>query len=251
LTGGAIGRYFRWSVGKVGRSLHSSVVAAVVVAGSLLAPTVAIAGTLDQQQPNVGSMAMNAHSTQSVAQTFTAGLSGKLDQVDLNLNMSGSPPVPLTVQLRDVSAGLPGSAVLASQNALSSGVVAFPGSDWVSFAFPTPAAVTAGTQYAIVAQSAAVFPETYAWKLGTGTDPYPGGAAWVASPPTDPWMAVTIGPPDFAFKTYVVPGPQTGASPPTGQRAAALKKCKKKHSKTARRKCRKRVHLLPVQVPRP
>jgi DNA-binding beta-propeller fold protein YncE len=32
----------------------------------------------------------------------------------------------------------------------------------------------------------------------------------------------------------------------TGQRAAALKKCKKKHSKAKRRKCRKRANLLPV-----
>jgi hypothetical protein len=43
----------------------------------------------------------------------------------------------------------------------------------------------------------------------------------------------------------------TQASPPTpagptGQRAGALKKCKKKHSKKARRKCRKKAQLLPV-----
>ena len=228
-------------MGKLGRSLHSSVFAAMVVAASLLVPSLAMAGTLDQQQPTVAPMALNAHSTQSVAQTFTAGLSGKLDQVDLNLNMSGSPPVPLIVELREVSGGLPGGAILASQSVLSSGVVAFPGSGWVSFAFPTPAPVTAGTQYAIVAHSAAVFPETYAWSQGMGTDPYAGGAAYLASPPTAPWMPVPVGPPDFAFKTYVVPLP-----PPTGQRAAALKKCKKKHSKRARRKCRMRARLLPV-----
>ena len=205
-----------------------------------------MAGTLDQQQPTVGSMALNAHSTQSVAQTFTAGLSGKLDQVDLNLNKSGTPPVPLSVELRDVSAGLPGSAVLASQSVLASSVVAFPGSGWVSFAFPMPGSVTAGTQYAIVAQSAAVFPDTYAWSQGTGTDPYAGGAAYVAlsSPPTTAWMPVPVGPPDFAFKTYVVPAPPP--TPPTGQRAAALKKCKQKEKKKARKKCRKRAQLLPV-----
>jgi hypothetical protein len=32
---------------------------------------------------------------------------------------------------------------------------------------------------------------------------------------------------------------------PTGQRAAALKKCKKKHGQ-ARRKCKKRANLLPL-----
>ncbi len=39
----------------------------------------------------------------------------------------------------------------------------------------------------------------------------------------------------------------TVAPPPvTGQRAKALKKCKKRHSKRARRKCRKKANLLPV-----
>ena len=42
-------------------------------------------------------------------------------------------------------------------------------------------------------------------------------------------------------------GTSTGTSgSPTGQRASGLKKCKKKHSVRARRKCRKRAKLLPV-----
>jgi hypothetical protein len=36
------------------------------------------------------------------------------------------------------------------------------------------------------------------------------------------------------------------AAAPTGQRAAALKKCKKKHSKKARKKCKKKAKRLPV-----
>jgi hypothetical protein len=42
--------------------------------------------------------------------------------------------------------------------------------------------------------------------------------------------------------------PASAAAPPgpTGQRDAALKKCKKKHSRKARRKCRKKAALLPV-----
>jgi len=41
--------------------------------------------------------------------------------------------------------------------------------------------------------------------------------------------------------------PPPSADPgPTGQRAAALKKCKKKKSKKARKKCRKRANALPV-----
>jgi hypothetical protein len=38
----------------------------------------------------------------------------------------------------------------------------------------------------------------------------------------------------------------TQSCPATGQRAAALKKCKKKHAKKARKKCRKKAEQLPV-----
>jgi hypothetical protein len=41
-------------------------------------------------------------------------------------------------------------------------------------------------------------------------------------------------------------GSTQGPCPATGQRAAALKKCKKKHSKKARKKCRKKARQLPV-----
>jgi hypothetical protein len=53
------------------------------------------------------------------------------------------------------------------------------------------------------------------------------------------------------YRTYAMceaesqPTPPAAAGP-TGQRAAALKKCKKKHSRKARKKCRKKAALLPV-----
>src|SRR3954464_14703142 len=112
-------------MGKLGRSLHSGVFAATAVAVTLLVPNLAMAGTLDQQQPIVGDTGVNANSGQSVAQTFTAGVSGKLDQVDLNLGASESPPTfPLIVELRDFSGDLPGAAILASQIVPVSGVPA-------------------------------------------------------------------------------------------------------------------------------
>jgi hypothetical protein len=40
--------------------------------------------------------------------------------------------------------------------------------------------------------------------------------------------------------------PLGGSAAPTGQRAAALAKCKKKHSKKARKKCRKKALQLPA-----
>jgi Ca2+-binding RTX toxin-like protein len=45
----------------------------------------------------------------------------------------------------------------------------------------------------------------------------------------------------------VPPSGPTAVTPgPTGQRAAALKKCKKKHSHEKRKKCRKKANLLPL-----
>ncbi len=43
-----------------------------------------------------------------------------------------------------------------------------------------------------------------------------------------------------------VPIQATVQEAPTGQRAAALKKCKKKHSHKARKKCKKKANLLPI-----
>ena len=53
-----------------------------------------------------------------------------------------------------------------------------------------------------------------------------------ASPPTDTPCAPPVS--------------TTPAPSPTGQRAAALKKCKKKQGKKARKKCKRKASLLPV-----
>jgi hypothetical protein len=47
-----------------------------------------------------------------------------------------------------------------------------------------------------------------------------------------------------AFRLTLADPPAVAS--PTGQRAAALAKCKKKHSKKKRKKCRKKANLLPV-----
>jgi hypothetical protein len=46
--------------------------------------------------------------------------------------------------------------------------------------------------------------------------------------------------------TFTTQAPSPAAAAPTGQRAAALKKCKKKKSKKARKKCKKKANKLPV-----
>ena len=211
---------------------------AVISALAVSSPAAALAGTLDQQQTDSSGGSVGIASAGSAAQTFTAGISGNLDQVDLDLEDSGNPD-PLVVEIRDVS-GVPGNKVLASNNVPGTAVPSLPA--FVPVKFNPPAAVASGTQYAIVAYTSGV--SLYRWEHSPTGNPYPGGLAFTSSfsPPSGFWTSAIN---DFAFKTYVVPATATPAGV-TGQRAAALKKCKKKHTARARKKCRKKSKLLPV-----
>jgi hypothetical protein len=223
------------------RSIRAALAGACAVCVAL--PGTAAAGTLDQQQPNGGGVTFDIDSTQSLAQTFTAGLSGGLDQVDLKLAAGGAPPtLPLIVEIRNVAGGSPGGTVFAT-GSIPASAAPSPPAAFVSLSFANPAVVTAGTQYAIVAYNANVIPSRWGWAVDA-TNPYAPGSAFhvAASPPGPTWMSDAGS--DLAFKTYVL----TLAAKPTvtGQRAAALKKCKKKRSKAKRRKCRKKAKKLPV-----
>jgi hypothetical protein len=231
----------------IGRRVGLGAVAASL-AGALvlLAPGAASAGTLDQQQTDGSGMGVNATSTHSVGQTFTPGLSGKLDQVDLFLSKQTNPNNVLNVEIRDVAGTAynspPGTAVLASASVAASAVPA--SGAFVPIAFTAPASVAAGTRYAIVIWTAAGG-GNYVWYLSTAHETYTGGVAddTNSSPPTTAWSAFLS---DFAFKTYVTV-PAVG---PTGRRTAALKKCKKKHKKNHDnkkfKKCKKKARKLPV-----
>jgi hypothetical protein len=70
-----------------------------------------------------------------------------------------------------------------------------------------------------------------------------------SSPPSGSWNAIPSD--DNAFKTYVAPTSPPTSTAPTGQRAAALAKCKKrahKHrwSHKRLRKCKRQARLLPL-----
>jgi hypothetical protein len=234
---------------------------AAASASCMAIPAAALAGTPDQEQTNSSGAAMGVNSGGfpiSAAQTFTAGITGELDQVDLSLAKNGVPVAALTVELRATIGQLPDGTVLASQSVPASSV-AGSSLEFVPVVFPTPAPVVAGTQYAIVAYVADT--NGYSWgaspDAGPGTGPYAGGEGYFAdsSPPSTSWVPFSSSHSiDYAFKTYV--GPPTAAPPPTtpvnptagptGQRAAALKKCKKKRSKPARKKCKKKANRLPV-----
>jgi len=164
-----------------------------------LAPGAAVGGTLDQQQLLTDGLEF-AHASQSLAQTVTAGLSGGIDQVDLMLRYgAGAPTAPLSVEIRNVSAGSPGATVLASGSVPAAAVTTT--STFLPITFATPAPVTAGTQFAIVAYSSTPNTNSFAWARST-LDPYTGGSHFYAAP-SPPWNPVAGK--DMTFKTYVVP----------------------------------------------
>jgi hypothetical protein len=204
-------------------------------------PGTALAGTLDQQQTDAGGGTASVSITVSQAQTFTAGIRGGVDQVDLHLS-TVTTTTPLIVEIRDSAFGIPGTTVLASGSIPAAQNLA---PTFVPVQFATPAPVIPGTSYAIVAYTADI-----GWAWGhrlSGQDLYQGGQA-LSSATSPPSVFLPAAPTfDFAFKTYVAPSPPTGGpGGPSGKRAAALKKCKKKKSKKAKKKCKKKAKKLPA-----
>jgi hypothetical protein len=164
-------------------------------------------GTLDQSQTNAdaGVEGIPSVSGGRLAQTFTAGITGSLDQVDLLLARNGSPG-DLTVQILSVSGGVPSSTVLAAATVLESSVTPEGVPVWVSVPFAIPAASSAGTQYAIVISASSICgSDCYQW--GTAlSDPYAGGEALDSADSGSTWFSPGAGL-DRAFKTYVTSPP--------------------------------------------
>ena len=197
-----------------------SALAAVVAALSLaVAVAPASAGTLDQQHtgdPLTGVGIVGPDSVfsgpASLAQTFTAGLSGALDQVDIPLSRLDADG-PVTVELRDVSGGAPGATVLASTSVAAAAVpAAVPSGEVFDVAVPfaAPAPVLAGSQYAIVAYTGG--DDMYrSQAVGDGSDGYTGGGLFITftSPPASWSTGFSL---DLRFKTYVIPSAQPPAA---------------------------------------
>jgi hypothetical protein len=208
--------------------------AALAALALLALPAVASAtGTPDQSQTrDDGSFQIFLQ--RGIAQTFTAGISGALDQVDLGLFVDDScPPAgPLTIAIQGVAGGVPSGVVLASATLAEANVPAIGTGDVVSSVpFAVPALVVAGTQYAIVASApgaqgdcSAAGNQAYSWGTATG-DPYPEGTGLISFDDGVNWDAQGGGAIDLAFTTYVSPvdttAPATtiglGPSSPDGQ----------------------------------
>src|SRR5262249_46948932 len=148
---------------RMARRTRTFLIAAVAAVATLIPAAGASAGALDQQQTisNFGGLPID--NANSKAQTFTPGITRQLDQGDLALQGTGLTN-PLTVEIRDGSGTGPGNTVLATASVPTSAAT---GSEsFVPITFASPASVTAGTQYSIVALTDQTVAASWFWDSG-------------------------------------------------------------------------------------
>src|SRR6185437_11981040 len=165
------------------------------------------AGTLDQQNTTVGGTGQIITTTTWYAQTFIPGVTGQITQIDADLfcsGCSGTNPA-ITIEIRTTSGGLPTTTVLASTTiaGFSSGAGTF-----YSATFASPASLTTGTTYAIVARLLTDRTTgSYAW-LRSNNNQYANGARIDGTSCNSGTLACTWTSQgqDFGFKTYMSTG---------------------------------------------
>ena len=192
--------------------------ALVIAVASLLAFTSGGAlatGTLDQHQTSTSGYTILWIPGVQLAQTFNAGVSGKLDSIDLNGTGNGH---PITIEIERVASGHPNGTVLDKQSlSLSDGT-------WNHIALKSAVSVAKGGKYAIVISQ---FTDV-GWN-GACSNAYSGGGALVLDTGTwytVPGWATHSGAPlvsycalDYAFRTYVT---KAAVATPTPSATAAI-----------------------------
>jgi hypothetical protein len=171
-------------------ALSASILLVAFLPGSAMAN---IPGVLDQSNTAI---TMNVNASQPLAQTFTAGKTGLVNDVQLHMRaVTGS----IIATIEPTIAGLPDdSTVLAISPFVTPGSTAA----WVDFSFAPPAPVVSGTTYAIVFNMSSLGGVPVPSADGSG-DTYSGGQALTKSGAS--WIAVNDVFNDFAFQTYVDP----------------------------------------------
>ncbi len=161
----------------------------------LFCSSVFAAPTLDQYQ-NDSDTWLKMSSPGKLAQTFTAGLTGLLDHIE----MGGSSSAPTTWEIRTTTAGVPSETVLGSVLVSSSLPLGWNVIDFAAEGIN----VNAGAMYAIVTYHSVI---GYVEKIlfNTDEDSYLAGQLFIQSPPVisgwDSQSPSLIG--DVQFRTYV------------------------------------------------
>jgi len=193
-----------------GNARRLTVATAVLVTAFTMLVPAAGAGTLDQSQPIISNTAAFVSNQFFGAQTFTAALGGRLDQVDVAIGKSSLAVQPLDVEIRAVASGQPTGPVLASASAPAASfpLASFP-STFTAVTFTAPAVVAAGTQYAIVIKTASCgFSNCFNWVTGPVGSSYAAGSGFQSSDSGATWSPLNaFGSMDFTFKTYVASVP--------------------------------------------
>ncbi len=181
-------------------------IAFVVAVALVITVPAGATGTLDQSQPSFGPGFFSAGNcgTASLAQTFTSGITGNLDQVDVGVWKSEtSTSSALSLQIQAVSGGLPTATTLASESIPPSTLVTNPTlATFTSVPLSSPVPVTAGSQYAIVLLATNLPCFDGYWWLYVEGNAYSGGGA-LERFGDGAWFYLGNAGQDFAFKTYV------------------------------------------------
>ena len=184
--------------------------------GNVILASSAGGGSIDQQNTTftVGlgeRCSLIPNNNQWCGQTFTAGKSGSLSRIDVNMGCFNCSPLPaMIVSVRATSGGVPTGPDLASATFSMTSTTQI----WYSANFVAPATVSSGTKYAIVIHpshsltaGAAVLSDS-AKDASTGSDVYAGGAVVFSKDSGASWLVETGPAPsvDGAFKTYIGSG---------------------------------------------
>jgi hypothetical protein len=184
---------------------------AIVAACLCILPGAVAARTdcLDQQHEPAGTAYLFINGDLAAAQTFTVGLAGRLQRVDLLVGKVGTPAGPLILELRPTVAGVPAEdagSVIASRTVPEAEIV---GGDYVVLDLAGAAVeVSPGDVFAIVARSpqsgTSIDGDIYTttWDAGGA---YAGGLAYFQA--FDPAWQMGLGEDglslDFGFHAYL------------------------------------------------
>jgi hypothetical protein len=160
--------------------------ACLLLLGLVPGSTLAVSGVRDQSNPStdLNPACSSAARDYPLAQTFTAGKSGLLTEVDLWMTGDGTTSFAVKIE-GTTSGGAPNDAdVLATATATPASTAG-----WVKFIFSTPPSITSATVYAIVFSTGRIFAVCAA-------DSYAGALAWADD---GSWSSGG----EMAFQTFV------------------------------------------------
>ena len=251
-TAATVARLMGRRTKRFGASIIASAIACLATAGAANAqvPDANCSGPTD----NVAGV--GDHDGARWAQTFSPINGGYLSEVRLFVQEEVHLGDNLKVQITPVNSSdlspvfpvVPLAEATVPDNSIPANST-YPYLDEVAFHFSNPPPVNASGEYAIVLSRSNT---SGVLGIGVKTDhttghgyPCPDGSLYESGATSDPWGTPLDGI-DAVFSTFVggAPTPQPGAD--TGQRAAALKKCKKKKKAKAKGKCIKKAKNLPV-----